>query len=328
MLRSGRAAQYGFEIRGRERGAFEVKWERLVVRSSDGSAGPWFRVKEGNVEVPNGPVNGGALIDVGTAMPAGTTDRLYLVAASGIRGFREVYDALLSMGFYNLNPGQMRELQSPDAGEVLARDGANVASVLARMVEEKPGIKERVLQFLQAIVPDITDFAPLRLGNRETIEFRQAVKGANHPWRFPAAGMSDGTLRALGVLVATMQLRDRASPMGLVGVEEPETALHPAAAGALMDAVREAAEHTQVLLTTHSPDLLDCTDIDRDLLLAVQSDAGSTDIAPADAASQRAIKEHLQTPGELLRQDQMQPDPDSLEAQRQSQFEWRDGPRT
>ena len=42
-----------------------------------------------------------------------------------------------------------------------------------------------------------------------------------------------------------------------MGIEEPELALHPAAAGVLIDSLREAADTAQVLVTSHSPDLLD-----------------------------------------------------------------------
>ncbi|HUY34804.1 MAG TPA: AAA family ATPase [Pirellulales bacterium] len=46
---------------------------------------------------------------------------------------------------------------------------------------------------------------------------------------------------------------------------------HPAAAGALMDALREAASHTQVVVTSHSPDLVEQINPDSDTLLAAQS---------------------------------------------------------
>src|SRR5690606_13455125 len=118
----------------------------------------------------------------------------------------------------------------------------------------------------------------------------------------------DGTLRILGILVAAMQLVNRQNPVQLVGIEEPETALHPAAAGALMDSLREAAAETQVILTTHSPDLLDRFDPDEDTLFVVQASQGVTEIGPVDPASLDSLKNHLYSAGELLRMDQLQPD--------------------
>ena len=50
------------------------------------------------------------------AAPAAVPDRLYLVNASGLPEFRHVYDAFSQMGFYNLNPDRIRDLQDPNLG--------------------------------------------------------------------------------------------------------------------------------------------------------------------------------------------------------------------
>jgi predicted ATPase len=221
------------------------------------------------------------------------------------------------MGFYSLNPEQMKDIQSPDAGELLRRDGSNIASVVSRLETDRPEIKARIAEYLTAIVPDIQDFERLAIGHKETLRFKQAVKGSQYPWWFSAASVSDGTLRSLGILVAAMQLVKRQAPIQLVGLEEPESALHPAAAGALMDSLREAACHTQILLTTHSPDVLERVDLEEESLLVVQSRQGETQIAPADSASLKMIREHLYSAGELLRMDQLQPDEESVQRQLQ-----------
>jgi predicted ATPase len=123
-------------------------------------------------------------------------------------------------------------------------------------------------------------------------------------------------LRTLGALVAVAQLAEGGDPVRLVGIEEPETALHPAASAALMDALHEAAVNTQVVVTTHSPDLLDRLDLDSDRLLVVQIRDGGTEIGRVDRASREAVAEHLATPGELLRMDYLEPDREDLERQR------------
>jgi predicted ATPase len=123
--------------------------------------------------------------------------------------------------------------------------------------------------------------------------------------------MSDGTVRALGILVALFQSGDGViGRVPLVGIEEPELALHPAAAGLLLDGLREASRSTQVIVTSHSPDLLDDPTLDMGSLLAVFADGGSTHIAPLDAAGRAAVLNRLYTPGELLRMNQIRPDPE------------------
>jgi hypothetical protein len=96
-----------------------------------------------------------------------------------------------------------------------------------------------------------------------------------------------------------------------VGIEEPEVAVHPAAAGVLLDSLHDASRHTQVLVTSHSPDLLDSDQIKTESILAVVAEAGVTRIGPLDEAGRSALRDHLYTAGELLRLNQLAPDPHS-----------------
>jgi predicted ATPase len=120
--------------------------------------------------------------------------------------------------------------------------------------------------------------------------------------------MSDGTLRALAILVALFQRSDIGSKPTMVAIEEPETGLHPAGAGILLDALREGASRGQVIVTSHSPDLLDNRAILSEWILAVDASHGSTVIAPLDAAARSTLRDRLYTAGELLRMDQLKPE--------------------
>ncbi len=312
LLPDAKRAIYEFEIAAGAKGAFVVKHEKATICDDQHQAIARFAVREGKLSSDN-PL----------ALPPAVKDRLYLVTASSLDQFRPLYDALKSMGFYNLNPEVMKELQSPDAGELLHRDGGNIASVVGRLAQDEPKVLERIQEYLSKIVPDISSVARETLGPKETLEFRQRVKGADNPWKFYASSMSDGTLRALGTLIAVKQLSDRDHPVSLVGIEEPETALHPAAAGALMEALREASVRTQVIITSHSPDMLERVDPDSEALFAVQSQFGETSIAPPEKSATESIRNHLYDAGELLRMDQLTPDSLSLESQpKQLQFEF------
>lgn len=299
-------ATYGFEIGSQKTHGFFVKQERLKVYTASYRPLASYHVEDGKL-VKASMEN----------MPPAASDRLYLVNAAGFPGFRSVYDALRAMGFYNLNPAAMKELQSPDAGELLHRNGANIASVIGRLSSDQPEVMDRIRSYLTSIVPSTVGVERVALGPKETIQFRQEVAGSEYPWRFFAANMSDGTLRTLGTLVAVTQLADRTRRVRLVGIEEPETALHPAAAGALVDALREAASQTQVVLTTHSPELIDGVNLDDEQLIAVQVEKGTTKLGPVDPASSQAIRNHLYTPGELLRMDQLEIDQQDLRRQQQ-----------
>jgi len=295
------AGHYAFKIGARPQGGYEVQTEECVILGPEGAS---FLVIAGEVkEFELGGTRNGI------APPAALKDRLYLVNVSGVPKFRPVYDALSRMGFYSLNPDRIRDFQAPDSGELLVRDGSNLTSVLRQLSMRDEARKKRIEEYLSSIVPGISGVDVKDVPPKATLEFRQEVAGSSDPWRFFAGNMSDGTLRALGILVALFQSQDSAAPsVPLVGIEEPEVALHPAAVGALLDALREASQSTQVIVTTHSPDLLDSADIEAELLLAVHAEKGTTQIAPVDEASREAVRKGLYTPGELLRLDQLRPD--------------------
>lgn len=299
-LTDGRTAYYAFQVGARPKGGFEVQHEECRVFA------PAALGEEHFYEIVSGEIKASSL----KACPPATGDRLYLVAASGLHEFRPVYDCLSRMGFYNLNPEEIRDLQPPDAGELLMRDGANAAAVLDHLPNKD---KLRVVEFLSKVVPGIVDVNAIRVGKKETLEFRQTVGSNGVPWRFMAENMSDGTLRALGILTALFQSgipSHKKAPV--VGIEEPESALHPGAAGVLRDALREAARHTQVLVTSHSPDLLDNKSISDEDIIAVEMRSGETLIAPVDVAGRNAIRTKLYTAGELLRMNQLNPDEEQI----------------
>lgn len=301
----GLLGKYAFNIGALPNNAYEVQREECTIGKL--GQGPRFIIERGAIVSSSAPI-----------FPKTTSDRLALPLASGLPEFRPLYDALVSMGFYNLNPKIIREPQKPQDGRSLKPAGENLTSVIAQLSKSGRDSLELVEEYLQQVIPSIHGVERKAIGPLETLQFRQEVTGAKDPWQFYAQNMSDGTLRALGILVALFQSSDSKCP-SLVGLEEPETALHPAASAALREALVRASERTQVLVTSHSPDLLDDPTINSESILAVIAAGGETKIAPIDEASRKALAQHLFTPGELLRMNQLQPDAAALDAQGQRQ---------
>lgn len=299
-LRTGERGFYAFRIGALKEGGYKVQREDCALNGpGDLFSRVHYSVRDGKVVSTSAQV-----------APAATGDRLYLVNASGLPEFRPVYDAFSRMGFYSLNPDRIRDLQPPDAGELLSRDGGNLASVLAQLTSHSPASKTRIEEYLARVVSGVRGVDTKAIGPKETLEFRQNFAESKSSWKFLASNMSDGTLRALGVLVALFQSANgHTGQVPLVGIEEPELALHPAAAGALLDALQEGSESTQVLVTSHSPELLDDPKIPSESFLAVTTDQGRTQIGPLDAVGKSALRDHLYTPGELLRLNQLTPEP-------------------
>ena len=304
-MSSGQRGHYAFNVGALKGRGYEVQAEECVIDAF--GKGPFFKIERGAIRATSEDT-----------FPAVTADRLALVAASGLTMFRPVFDGLASMGMYNLNPKMMRDLQKPQEGRLLRPAGENIASVIGHLERVAPEQIAIIQEYLQTVVPMVQGVERKQIGPMETLEFRQDMAGAKHPWRFLAQNMSDGTLRAFGVLVALFQGNRDYAPT-LVGIEEPETALHPAASAALREALTRASGKTQVIVTSHSPDLLDDRQLDIDSLLAVVSESGETRIASLDEASRYAMRLHLFSAGELLRLNQLVPDPVELAAQQERQ---------
>ena len=100
---NARPYYYGFKIGPASSYGFEVTQELC-------------KTTEGHYEIKKGIVSSCSL----HSPPKPSLDRLYLVSASGLSEFRPVYDALSSMGFYNIQPDKVKNLQFPEAGTLLA----------------------------------------------------------------------------------------------------------------------------------------------------------------------------------------------------------------
>ena len=288
---------YAFEIGERDRGAYVLRREECHVHSSRDGVVEFFRVENGS--------------SVATSLaypPTADSGLLYLMRASAMREFRSIYRALSSMGVYNIEPRKLGGFQAPTGGEPLAKDGSNAASVLAHLEARVPRNVERIIEYLSVVVPDMSKVESHIAGNRLALRFHHKVSGnVGRARRFLADNESDGTLRFLGVLLALFQDTGGSTKTRVTGVEQPEAVLHPAAAGVLVDVLLEASERSQVIVTTHSADLLDRDSIPVESIFPVVSQAGESMIGPLDDTSRSVLQAGSFTGGELLRIGQLHP---------------------
>lgn len=235
-------------------------------------------------------------------------DRLYLQAADIPHSFAPLFVRLREMRFYNLDLEVLRTPQRPATGAVLGRHGDGLGDVLGALKDGYPSYKQRLDAYLRAVLPDAASIDRYFAGSYVTVLLRSLFEGSPGQHEFGPDAMSDGTIRAAAVLAALFQPWALDGRVPLVGIEEPEIALHPAAAGVLFDALTEASEHVQVVATSQSPDLLDRDDVDVSSVRAVSMEHGRTMIGNVDEASRRIVRDKLYTLGELMRSDQISPE--------------------
>lgn len=278
------SARYSFEIRATRNHGFEVLREQCVVRSAPGLP-QWFDRSRGNFHT-----------NVDGLRPALESASLALPVVGGDSRFSPVLKTLSAIRTYAIEPIKLREMQEPDSGLSLKSDGSNAASVLQVIARQSPEDMERIGEILTTIAPNTTHVRPIKHGNKLTLEFTQEW-GQGKRLKLESFSMSDGTLRALGLLTAVYQ---RPRPAVMV-IEEPEATIHAGAIGAILDLLRHASRGMQLIITTHSPDVLDAEWLQDRHIRIVDWEEGATRIVPLSRGSREALREHLMTAGELLR---------------------------
>ena len=139
----------------------------------------------------------------------------------------------------------------PEAGpqERLSRGGENLPNVIQYLKEQHPDRLESIIDVLRQRVPRLE-----RVEADSMPDGRLLLQIKDAPFEQPVLSKfaSDGTLKMLAYLTVL----HNPEPPRFIGIEEPENFLHPRLLPELAEECRAAAERSQLLITTHSPFLL------------------------------------------------------------------------
>ncbi|MDO5285293.1 MAG: AAA family ATPase [Actinomycetia bacterium] len=210
-----------------------------------------------------------ALTQLTTAL-AGTTQAERRV----LRGAETVLTAL--RGVFHLDPvPHLMRGYVPERDSQLRRTAENLSAALQRLGKQEPTTLSTIEQHLRGVVDEGVQqisFASSELGDVMMVLDEQRGGALE---RTPAREMSDGLLRFTAVAAALLSSRhldieetlprtgshDATDGAVQIVIEELENGLHPSQASRVLDLVRDAAQdQTRVLVTTHSPALLDAAE--------------------------------------------------------------------
>ena len=239
---------------------------------------------------------------LGLAFSVGS-DRLALAQDFGFATMGAPLVEFISRWRYSaLYPNTLKDLSRADKNTSLTEDGTNWASVVKALLKSSEGrdALDRINEAMRAVIPKYKDVTVSAVGSYLVPWFR--FEAGEQTVEFDPPQLSDGTLRVFGILLALYQQ----PPASLLVIEEPEQSVHPGALAVLVDSMREVSEVTQIIVTTHSPQLVDLFKPE-EIRVATMQD-GRTHITPIAKSQIKAVKQRLMSLADFMQAEGLQPD--------------------
>jgi predicted ATPase len=202
-------------------------------------------------------------------------------------GLTMVSNEVLAWQFLTLSPERMGlpVPQQRTKGAVrLANDGSNVADFLLDLRRQDANAFNGIVETMAFVLPYAKDIQPTLTSSE--IERKAWLQLSEDTFKVPGWLLSTGTLRMLALLA----LLRHPTPPPLIVVEEIENGLDPRSIHLIVEEIRSAVLSgvTQVIVTTHSPYLLDLLTLEHLVVVERDAEGHPRFIRPAD-------NENLQT---------------------------------
>ena len=167
--------------------------------------------------------------------------------------------------FGRLNPARFSQ-KADGRTDYLEPDCSNLGMVLNR-IRRDPVQKEQLIERLNDLYPGIKDVDVSIEGGTVQVFLTEGK------YAMPATRLSDGTLRYLCLLAILLH----PTPPPLICIEEPELGLHPDVMPAIGKLLKDASTRTQLIVTTHSDELIDSlSDSPEDVVVCEKHDGCTT----------------------------------------------------
>lgn len=146
----------------------------------------------------------------------------------------------------------MRAPATTQVARLVDADGGNLASVLHTLYNIDRDFERRIDEGMRAGFGDQYEKLSFPPAADNQIQLAVRWQGSRQP--HAALNLSDGTLRFLYLLTVLAS----PEPATLIAIDEPEIGLHPSMLPVIAEYAADAATRTQVVITSHSPEFLDC----------------------------------------------------------------------
>lgn len=155
---------------------------------------------------------------------------------------------ITNLAIFQVSPELSRHSGVPTPNPHMSARGDNLPAVVDWLQRKKERDWKAVMSAMRDIVPELKEISVNYLHTR-TLGLQFHEEGVGRPWT--AEEVSDGTIRALAMLVACYDPRNTA-----LILEEPENSLHPWIIKEIVNHLRRLSSKKMVVVTTHSPVVL------------------------------------------------------------------------
>ena len=178
---------------------------------------------------------------------------LTLAGSRSLKGYPEVqsfYKFLSNWYISRFEPVRARESMRYSRAIRLASTGENLVLFIENMSRYHKDVFEDIVEVMKQKIPG---FKNVNVKHSPDGKLYLSIAEDGNFDGFPPGSISDGTIRLLGIMSI---IRDP-NPPDLICIEEPENNLHPHLLELLVDEFRSVSEKVQIIVTTHSPYLID-----------------------------------------------------------------------
>ncbi len=166
----------------------------------------------------------------------------------------------------------------------LEEDASNLAVVVKTIIDD-PEKKRKFSNLLRDAMPFVEDFSVQKFMDVSLILTLRERYAKSHD--LPASSLSDGTIVMFALIIA---LYFEEKPF--IVIEEPVSHIHPFLVARVMAMMKESSEKKQLMITTHSTEVVRHVRLEDILLISRDSEGFSVISRPADKEEVRTFLEN------------------------------------
>ena len=162
--------------------------------------------------------------------------------------FAIIFDYEKLIKVYDFDSKLLKKSSMISSNTTLDEDGANIALVIQRILHSKKS-RNNLLTLLNNCLPFITNIQ-VKANYDKSIFYSINEKYSSKEFR--SNFLSDGTANIIAIIIAFyFELNNR-----IIILEEPERNVHPKLMAKILEMAEETSKKRQVIITTHTPELI------------------------------------------------------------------------